>query len=94
MLGDLSYIDENMLMMWRPSKVERPLDMGEGALTVDNKMHVSYCLRVEWGIVGLKWKFQGVMKWIDATKLKYNHLSRTATISTNFCTFAHNGFYS
>lgn len=56
LLGNPSYIGENMFIMRRLDNVERPPDVDKDALTMYNKMHANYYMRVEWGIGGLKRK--------------------------------------
>lgn len=67
LLGNLSHIGKNVLIMQRHGNVKRPPDMDEGALTAYNKVDANYCLRVAWGIGGLKRKFWRLMKQFDAT---------------------------
>lgn len=57
LLGDPKYQGENMFIMWRIGKAERPPNIGEDALTTYNKTHIGFCVRVEWGVGGLKCKF-------------------------------------
>lgn len=71
------------IMRWL-GNVERPSDMDHGAFMAYNKMHVGYCVRVEWGIDGLKRKFQRLMKRFDATKPKYDHWFIAMALLMNF----------
>lgn len=57
--------------------------MDEGALITYKKMHACYCVRVQWGIGGLKRKFGRLIKQFDAIKSKHNHLFRAMAILTN-----------
>lgn len=72
-----------MFILWRRGNIERPSDLDKGALLAYNRMHVGYCLRVEWDIGGLKRKFRRLMKQLDTTKPKYNQLFWIAAILTN-----------
>jgi len=51
---------------------------------IHNKNNVSFRVKVEWGIGGLKSKWKRLMKIFDSIKQKYNHLFRATTLLTNF----------
>jgi hypothetical protein len=49
-----------------------------------NKMHVGCRVKPEWGIGGLKSKWQRLMKRFDYAKPKFSHLFHNATLLTFF----------
>jgi hypothetical protein len=57
-----------------------------------NKNNVGFKVRVEWGIGGLKSKWERLIKIFDSTKQKYNHLFRATTLLTNFLHRCHQDF--
>jgi hypothetical protein len=60
------------------------LDTHLSTVKAYNKMHVRYRVKVEWGIGGLKSKWQRLMKRFDSTKPKFSHLFHSITLLTNF----------
>jgi hypothetical protein len=48
------------------------------------KMHVGYKGWMEWGVKGLKWKLNWLMKHFYSTKEKYSHFFQVVGIFTNF----------
>ncbi len=56
----------------------------EGGWTYSQQIHVSFQVRMQWGISGLKSKWRRLMKHFDSTKEKYSHLFITIALLTNF----------
>jgi hypothetical protein len=53
-------------------------------MKAQKKMHVGYRVKPEWGIGGLKSKWQRLMKRFDYAKPKFSHLFHNATLLTFF----------
>ena len=49
-----------------------------------NKMHVGYCIQVEWGIGGLKQKWRRLMERFDNRHPRFRHFFDASTKLTNF----------
>ncbi len=70
--------------MKRIGKCEIGSNVDLDVIRTNNKMHVRYKMRMEWGIGGLKRKWRWLMKRFNSTKPKYTVLFRVTTILTNF----------
>jgi hypothetical protein len=49
-----------------------------------NKMHASFKLMVEWGVGGFKCKWRMLIKDLDFTKDKYNHMFKVVVLLINY----------
>lgn len=84
LIGDPGYLGEEMFIMRRIGGREIPEGADMNPISLYNKVHAGYRVRVEWGIGGLKQKWRRLMKRFDNTKPKFPHLFRAACIMTNF----------
>ncbi len=62
LLGNPSYMGEEMFVMWRLGKCELAFGHDLNVVHVYNEMHARYIVWVESGIGGLKWKWKRLMK--------------------------------
>jgi hypothetical protein len=62
LLGDLGYIDTQHYIMRQLGWTELHQNVDSPAIDAYNKMHARFCIKVEWGIGGLKRKWQRLMK--------------------------------
>jgi hypothetical protein len=65
LLGDPSYLGEDMFVMCWLGRHELTPRHDQNAINVYNKMHVSYKVKMEWGIRGSKYKWRRLMKHFD-----------------------------
>jgi len=84
LLGDPSYLGEEMFIMRRIRRSEIGPNVDQHVIRTYNKIHGRYGVRVEWGISGLKRKWRWLMKRFDSTKPKYTILLILVAILTNF----------
>ncbi len=62
------------------------------AIKLYNKMHASFNIKVEWGIVGFKCKQKKLMKHFDSTKEKYSYLFKVVALMISFLHKCHQDF--
>lgn len=62
MLGDPIYQGADKCIVRRIGRHEAPENVDKEAINVFNKMHASFRVRVEWGIIGLKRKWRRLTK--------------------------------
>jgi hypothetical protein len=55
LLGDPSYLGEKMFVMHRFEKHKLAIGHDVDEVSVFNKMHVNFKMRVEWGVEVCKW---------------------------------------
>ena len=64
-LGDSGYVGTEMFILRRIQGQEMGAEIAQLVLDAWNKMHAGYRIQVEWGIGGLKQKWQRLMKRFD-----------------------------
>jgi len=83
LLGDPSYMGEEMFIMQKIGWHELVLDDDHVVMRAYNKTHVGFKVQVERGIGGLKRKWRCLMKKFNWTKPKYAHLFWAIVLLTN-----------
>jgi DDE superfamily endonuclease len=83
-LGDPGYSVADMFIMWRVGVHEFIAEADASAIRAFDIMHTGRRIKVEWGIGGLKSKFRRFQKPFDNTKMRFNHVFKTALILTKF----------
>ncbi len=74
LLVDLKYMGKEMLVMHCIERQRLTLSTNVDAIKAYNEMHLSYKIKVECSIGGLKHKLKRFMKIFDCIKPKSNHL--------------------
>jgi hypothetical protein len=84
MLGDPSYMRNEMFIMKRIGRWEVAHNSNLDFIQSYNKMHARYQMQVEWGIGGLKRKWKKLMKIIDSTNSNFKYLFQYVALLANF----------
>ena len=83
-LGDLGYVGIEMFIMRQIQGQEMDANIKQSVVDAWNKMHAGYRIQVEWGIGGLKQKWQRLMKQFDSTRPRFDLFFEAAAKLTNF----------
>ncbi len=75
---------EEMFIMQRIGQQEFAQDVNHDVMQTYNKMHVGFKVQVEWGISGVKRKWEYFMKRFDSTQSKFTHLFQVLIVFINF----------
>ena len=83
-LGDSGYVGPEMFIMWRIQRHKIGERISQEVIDAMNKMHVGYRIQIEWGIGGLKQKWQRFMKRFDNQCPRFCHFFDATAKLTNF----------